>query len=47
MREHFLDWLKEDSPELLQQYEEMYPERRPKLRQQKPETPDRNQLRLL
>jgi DNA repair photolyase len=47
MRQHFLDWLKEDSPELLQQYEEMYPERHPKPRQQRAEPPDRNQLRLL
>ena len=47
MRQHFLDWLKEDSPDLLQQYEEMYPERRPKPRQKGPEAPDRNQLKLL
>lgn len=47
MRQHFLDWLKADSPELLQQYEEMYPERHPKPRQPRAEPPDRNQLKLL
>ncbi|HKY47734.1 MAG TPA: radical SAM protein [Acidimicrobiia bacterium] len=47
MRKHFLDWLSEDSPDLLQRYEEMYPERHPKPRQPKTEVPDRNQLKLL
>ncbi len=47
MRQHFLDWLKEDSPQLVERYEEMYPERRPKPRQRRSETPDRDQLSLL
>jgi DNA repair photolyase len=47
MRQHFLDWLTEDSPELLDQYEEMYPERQPRPRQRKTAEPNCKQLRLL
>ena len=47
MRQHFLDWLKIDSPELLEQYERMYPERRPRPRQPKKQAADRDQLTLL
>ena len=47
MRQHFLDWLAKDSPELLEEYEQMYPERRPRPpRPRKPAT-DGNQMTLL
>ena len=47
MRQHFLDWLANDSPNLVKQYEAMYPERRPRPRQPKNQAPDRDQLTLL
>ena len=47
MRKHFLDWLANDSPELVEQYEEMYPERRPRPPQHKAPSADPAQLSLL
>ena len=47
MRKHFLDWLANDSPDLVQQYEKMYPERHPRPRQPKAPAPDPDQLTLL
>jgi DNA repair photolyase len=47
MRQHFLDWLATDSPELVDRYEAMYPELRPAARQKKPQPRDRDQLTLL
>ena len=47
MRQHFLDWLAKDSPELLEEYEQMYPERSPRSpRPRKPAT-ERDQMTLL
>jgi DNA repair photolyase len=47
MRKHFLDWLADDSPELVEQYEDMYPERRPRPPQRKASSADPAQLSLL
>ena len=47
MRRHFLDWLADDSPELVEQYEQMYPERHPRPRQPKAPAPNPDQLTLL
>jgi DNA repair photolyase len=47
MRQHFLDWLANDSPDLVDRYEAMYPERQHRPRQQKKQAPDRDQLTLL
>ena len=47
MRQHFLDWLSTDSPELVKQYEAIYPERRPRPRARRPAAPDSGQLTLL
>ena len=47
MRKHFLDWLANDSPELVEQYEQMYPQRHPRPRQPKAPALDPDQLTLL